>query len=249
MDNRLELLLLVFLSLPCGSWRVLLSKAHPFLQVRVGDVEHLHVGVHRFLHHLLEGLLLLLGLLLKHLLLLLGLLHPLLGCLLEGLLLLFGLLGSVRTWGAEQLHVGVHQLLHHLLGILLLLLDLLGELLHLAKPFPSTFWCLQPSSGTICVHCSSFIARLDTFHVPAICIFYVPLTKGGHTCRVSLEAKMAQMLLFGTKLPSVTSLQAARTNPPPTAFRHGAIIQRVFSFGLLYRYLLFPAPLRQRVRP
>src|SRR5919107_629933 len=243
MDNRLELLLLVFLSLPCGSWRVLLSKAHPFLQVRVGDVEHLQVGVHRFLHHLLEGLLLLLGLLLE------GLLHPLLGCLLEGLLLLLGLPGGVGAGGAKQLHVGVHQLLHHLLGVVLLRLDLLGELLHLAKPFPGTFWCLQPSSSTICVHCSSFIARLDTFHVPVICTFYVPLTKGGHTCRVSLEAKMAQMLLFGTKLPSVTSLQAARTNPPPTAFRHGAIIQRVFSFGLLYRYLLFPAPLRQRVRP
>src|SRR5919107_79575 len=106
MDNRLELLLLVFLSLPCGSWRVLLSKAHPFLQVRVGDVEHLQVGVHRFLHHLLERLLLLLGLLL------------------EGLLLLLGLL-------------------HHLLGVVLLLLDLLGELLHLAKPFPGTFRCLH----------------------------------------------------------------------------------------------------------
>src|SRR5829696_229935 len=78
---------------------------------------------------------------------------------------------------------------------------------------------------------------------------YLPLIKSGHTCRVSLEAKMAQMLLFGTKLPSVTSLQAAGTKPPPTAFRHGAIIQHVFSFGLLYRYLLFPAPLRQRVRP
>src|ERR671921_56009 len=225
MDNRLELLLLVFLSLPCASWRVLLSKAHPFLQVRVGDVEHLQVGVHRLLHHLLEGLLLLLS------------------------LLLVGLPGGVGAGGTKQLHVGVHQLLDHLLGVVLLLLDLLGELLHLAKPFPSPFRRLQPSSGTICVHCSSFIARLDTFHVPAICTFYVPLTKGGHTCRVSLEAKMAQMLLFGTKLPSVTSLQAAGTKPPPTAFRHGAIIQHVFSFGLLYRYLLFPAPFRQRVRP
>src|SRR5919112_728358 len=152
MDNRLELLLLVFLSLPCGSWSVLLSKAHPFLQVRVGDVEHLQVGVHRFLHHLLEGLLLLLGLLLKHLLLLLGLLHPLLGELLEGLLLLLGLPGGVRTRGAKQLHVGVHELLHHLLGILLLLLDLLGELLHLAKPFPCTFRRLQPSVVTALVH-------------------------------------------------------------------------------------------------
>src|SRR5215212_3906858 len=237
------------LSLPWGPWHILLGKAHPFLQVRVGDVEHLHVGVHRFLHHLLEGLLLLLGLLLEHLLLLLGLLHPLLGCLLEGLLLLLGLPGGVGAGGAKQLHVGVHQLLDHLLGVVLLLLDLLGELLHLAKPFPGTFRRLHPSSGTICVHCSSFIARLDTFHVPAICIFYVPLIKGGHTCRVSLEAKMAQKLLFGTKLPSVTSLQAAGTKPPPTAFRHGAIFQHVFSFGLLYRYLLFPAPLRQRVRP
>src|ERR687889_658765 len=64
-----------------GSWRVLLSKAHPFLQVRVG--------------------------------------------------------------GAKQLRVGVHQLLDHLLGVVLLLLDLLGELLHPAKPFPCTFRCLH----------------------------------------------------------------------------------------------------------
>src|SRR5829696_229934 len=89
-----------------GSWRVLLRKAHPFLQVRVG--------------------------------------------------------------GAKQLQVGVHELLDHLLGVVLLLLDLLGELLHLAKPFLGPFRRLQPSSGTICVHCSSFIARLDTFYVPAI---------------------------------------------------------------------------------
>src|SRR5919112_5450138 len=146
---------------PCfplrASWGVLLSKAHPFLQVGVRDVEHLHVGVHRLLHHLLERLLLLFGLLLEHLLLLLGLLHPLLGRLLKGLLLLLSLAREVGTRSAQELHVGVHQLLHHLLGILLLLLDLLCELLHLAKPFPSTFWCLQPSSGTICVHCSSFI--------------------------------------------------------------------------------------------
>ena len=68
-----------------GSWHIFLGKPHPLLQVRVGDVEHLHVGVHRLLKHLLEGLLL------KGLLLLLGLLHPLLGDLLESLLLLFGL--------------------------------------------------------------------------------------------------------------------------------------------------------------
>src|SRR5829696_1666037 len=112
-----------------GSWRVLLSKAHPFLQVRVGDVEHLHVGVHRLLHHLLERLLLL-------------------GELLEGLLLLVGLPGRVGAGGAEELHVGVHELLDHLLGVVLLLLDLLGELLHLAKPFPSPFRCLH---SPVCV--------------------------------------------------------------------------------------------------
>jgi hypothetical protein len=121
----------------------------------VGDVEHLHERVHRFLEHLLKGLLLLLGLLLEHLLLLLGLLHPLLDRLLEGLLLLFGLPGGVGTWGVQELHVGVHQLLHHLLEILLLLEDLLGELLHLAKPFPSTFWCLP--SSVFAVLCHSFL--------------------------------------------------------------------------------------------
>ena len=144
------------LGLPCivaylllrGSWGIFLSKVHPFLQVRVGDVEHLHVGVHRLLHHLLQRLLLLLGLLLEGLLLLVGLLHPLLGELLEGLLLLLGLPGGVGAGGAEELHVGVHELLDHLLGVVLLLLDLLGELLHLAKPFPSPFRCLH---SPVCV--------------------------------------------------------------------------------------------------
>src|SRR5215210_7374263 len=120
--------------LPWSSWHILLGKVHPFLQVGVRDVEHLHVGVHRLLHHLLERLLLLLSLLLEHLLLLLGLLHPLLSHLLEGLLLL-SLSRDVGTRSVKQLHVGVHQLLHHLLVILLLLLDLLGQGLHLAKPF------------------------------------------------------------------------------------------------------------------
>ncbi len=121
-----------------ASWGVLLSKPHPFLQVRVWEVEHLQVGVHRLLDQLLERLLLLLGLLLEYLLLLLGLLHPLLDRLLEALLLLFGLPRGVRTRGAEELHIGIHQLLHHLLVVLLLLEDLLREGLHLAKPFPST---------------------------------------------------------------------------------------------------------------
>jgi hypothetical protein len=60
------------------------------------------------------------------LLLLLGLLHPLLGRLLEGLLLLLGLSREVGTRGVKELHVGVDQLLDHLLGVLLLLLDLFG---------------------------------------------------------------------------------------------------------------------------
>ena len=32
-----------------SSWGIFLSKAHPLLGVRVGDVEHLHVAVHRLL--------------------------------------------------------------------------------------------------------------------------------------------------------------------------------------------------------
>src|SRR5215210_6944079 len=139
--------------LPWSSWHILLGKVHPFLQVGVRDVEHLHVGVHRLLHHLLERLLLLLSLLLEHLLLLLGLLHPLLYRLLEGLLLLFGLLRGVRTRSAQELHISVHQLLHHLLGVLLLLLNLLCELLHLAKPFPSAFWCLHSPFSASLSHC------------------------------------------------------------------------------------------------
>jgi hypothetical protein len=93
-------------------------------------------------------LLLLFGLLLEILLLLLGLLHPLLDCLLEDVLLLFGLPEDVRTWGVEELHVGVHQLLHHLLGVLLLLLYLLGECLHLIEPLPSVLRCLP---SPVCV--------------------------------------------------------------------------------------------------
>ena len=70
----------------------LFSNPRTFLSVRGWNVEELHVGIHRFLSHLLESLLLLLGLLLESLLLLLGLLHPLLDRLLEGLLLLLSLL-------------------------------------------------------------------------------------------------------------------------------------------------------------
>ena len=41
-------------------------------------------------------------------------------------MLLLGLPGEVGTRGVQELHVGVHELLGHLLGVLLLLLDLLG---------------------------------------------------------------------------------------------------------------------------
>src|SRR3712207_7614621 len=44
-----------------------------------------------------------------------SLLHPLLGSLLEGLLLLLRLAGEVGAGGVKQLHVGVHELLGHLL--------------------------------------------------------------------------------------------------------------------------------------
>src|ERR671916_1245289 len=111
------------------------------LGVGEGDVEELGVGAHDLLGHLLEGLLLLLGLLLEGLLLFLGLLHPLLGRLLQGLLLLFGLSREVGTRGVKELHVGIHHLLDHLLGVLLLLLDLLGETLQHTEPLlPSPFW-------------------------------------------------------------------------------------------------------------
>jgi hypothetical protein len=55
----------------------------------------------------------------------LGLLHPLLGRLLDGLLLLLCLPREVGSGGIKELHVGVHQLLDHLLRVLLLLFDLL----------------------------------------------------------------------------------------------------------------------------
>src|SRR5215207_9695164 len=103
-----------------------LGVLNALLGVGDGDVPKLRVGAHYLLGHLLEGLLLLLGLLLEGLPLLLGLLHPLLGRLLQGLLLLLGLSGEIGTGGIQELHVGVDQLLDHLLGVLLLLLDLLG---------------------------------------------------------------------------------------------------------------------------
>ncbi len=155
---------LIFLRIsPCASlqapWGILLSEPCTFLGVGERDVEHLHVGVHRLLDHLLEGLLLLLGLLLKGLLLLLGLLHPLLSDLLESLLLLFCLSGHVRPRSIEKLHVGVHQVLKHLLSILLLLLNLLPQVLHLVKPFLSTFRRL-PSCVRVFGHLSPFSADL-----------------------------------------------------------------------------------------
>src|SRR3712207_5680051 len=103
------------------------------LSVGERDVEQLSVTTQHLLGHLLERLLLLLGLLLEGLLLLLGLLHPLLGRLLEGLLLL-GLRGEVGTRGVQELHVSVHHLLDHLLGVLLLLLDLLCQRLQHTEP-------------------------------------------------------------------------------------------------------------------
>src|SRR5215217_7332961 len=110
-----------------------LSVLEALLGVGEGDVEKLGVGAHDLLSHLLEGLLLLLSLLLEGLLLLLGLLHPLLGGLLEGLLLLLGLPRDVGAGGVKQLHVGVDQLLGHLLGVLLLL-DLLCQRAQRVEP-------------------------------------------------------------------------------------------------------------------
>src|SRR5215218_6820867 len=150
-----------------------LSVLEALLGVGEGDVEKLRVGAHNLLSHLLEGLLLLLSLLLEGLLLLLsllleglllllGLLHPLLGRLLEGLLLLLGLPREVGAWGVEKLHVGVDQLLGHLLGVLLLLLDLLcqraqrvepllpGLLRHLPCPVRASFGHIFSLFGDEC---------------------------------------------------------------------------------------------------
>src|SRR5215212_5945387 len=141
-----------------------LSLLETLLGVREGDVEQLRIGAHDLLGHLLEGLLLLLGLLLEGLPLLLGLLHPLLGRLLEGLLLLLGLTREIGTWSVQELHVGVHHLLDHLLGVLLLLLDLLGQALQHGEPLlPRLFWhplrcTLYPTVG-VSVHHHLLLAR------------------------------------------------------------------------------------------
>src|SRR5215218_4195775 len=103
-----------------------LSVSKALLGVGERDVEQLRIAAKHLLSHLLEGLLLLFSLLLEGLPLLLGLLHPLLGRLLEALLLLLGLSTEVCTRSVKQLHVDVQQLLDHLLGVLLLFLDLLG---------------------------------------------------------------------------------------------------------------------------
>src|ERR687898_2798060 len=102
-----------------------------------------YLAIELFQGHLLEGLLLLLGLIAERLLLLLGLFHPLLGRLLKGLPLLLGLPREVGARGVQELHVGVHHLLDHLLGVLLLLLDLLGQGLQHGEPLlPGLFWHL-----------------------------------------------------------------------------------------------------------
>src|SRR5215216_2733145 len=120
-----------------------------------GRSKEIRVGGQRLLDYLLERLLLLLGLLypllghlLEGLLLFLCQLHPLLGGLLEGLLggslpLLLWLLRNVEGWCVEELDVGIHGLLHHLLEGLLLPLELIGHGLHRSDPSPSDlFGCL-----------------------------------------------------------------------------------------------------------
>src|SRR5215203_5041528 len=130
-----------------------LSIPYALLGVGERDVEKLRIAAHDLLGHLLEGLLLLLSLLLEGLLLGLGLLHPLLGGLLDGLLLL-GLPREVGAGGVEKLHVGVHQLLGHLLGVLLLFLDLLGQGLHRAQPLRLGALCpvIHPAARRVPIH-------------------------------------------------------------------------------------------------
>src|SRR5829696_7926461 len=139
-----------------------LSIPYALLSVRERDVEKLRIAAHDLLGHLLGVLLLLLDLLLEGLLLLLGLLHPLLGGLLDGLLLLLGLPGEVGTGGVKQLHVGVDELLGHLLGVLLLLFDLFcqraqrvepllpGLLRHLPCPVHASFGHIFSLFGDEC---------------------------------------------------------------------------------------------------
>jgi hypothetical protein len=60
------------------------------------------------------------------------------------------------------LHVSVHQLLHHLLEILLLLKNLLREGLHLVKPFPSLVRCLPSSIYISLGHSCPFLGSCPT---------------------------------------------------------------------------------------
>jgi hypothetical protein len=114
------------------------------------------------LYHLLESLLLgygllhpLLGHLLEGLLLLLRELHPLLGGLMEGLSRgplahFLRLLGDVEGRGVQELDVGGHGVLHHLLEGLLLPLNLIGHCLHRGDPSPSDFFgCLLAPAQVI----------------------------------------------------------------------------------------------------
>jgi hypothetical protein len=84
--------------------------------------------------------------------LLLGLLHPLLGRLLQALALLLGLTGEVSAGGIEEPCVSLHELLDHLLGVLLLFLDLPRQALHQVELLLGALRCPRAHSLHIVGH-------------------------------------------------------------------------------------------------
>src|SRR3712207_7133939 len=95
----------------------------------------------------------------------------LLGRLLEGLLLLLGLPGEIGTGGVKELHVGIHHLLDHLLGVLLLPLDLLCQCLQHAQPllgaFRPSLCCTPYSIVGVSVHHHLLLAT-PSLQIPCI---------------------------------------------------------------------------------
>jgi hypothetical protein len=119
----------------------------------------------------------LLGHLLKDVLLLLGQPHPLLRGLMERLSrgplpLLLWLLGDVEGRGVQELNVGGHGLLHHLLEGLLLPLYLVGHGLHGGDPSPGDLFGCLLAPACVIAHFLFFLSRLSTS-----CIIDIPFVE------------------------------------------------------------------------
>src|SRR3712207_8680038 len=72
------------------------------------------------------------------------------------------LLGDVEGWGLQELNVGGHGLLHHLLEGLLLPLYLVGHGLHGSDPSPGDLFGRLLAPAGVIAHFLFFLGRLST---------------------------------------------------------------------------------------